>query len=217
MPVEQQIYRSLREALMAGRVPAGEGISIRSIADQLNVSAAPVREALKRLEGDGALRARRKSAFYTAPVSAETFDDILKVRVQLEGLAAHDAALRATPNHLRVIEAAARRYAQALERDSTHIATANHAFHFSVYRACANSVLIGLIETLWVQMGPVLAHVSPAFDLHVALDLHSDVVTAIKRRDAPAAQRAVQEDLLAAAATIRRALVELMAQEGRED
>ena len=62
-PIERQIYLALRRSLMSGAILPGSRISSRSIASSLGVSAMPVREALKRLESDGAMKSSAKSCF----------------------------------------------------------------------------------------------------------------------------------------------------------
>lgn len=210
LSVEQQVYRSLRKALMEGQVLAGDGISIRSIADLLSVSAAPVREAFKRLEADGVLRARQKSAFYTCDISVDEFDNILRVRCCLEGLAAAEAANRAQVSDIKKIEAACERYSRAITNAGLDIIPANHAYHFAIYNASNNPVLVELIENLWMRMGPVLARASAEYDHTTAVHYHRDVLNAIKAQDATNAERAIREDLLAAANTIRAAISKII-------
>ena len=209
LSVEQQIYRSLRNALMAGRVLSGQGLTIRSIAQMLGVRPAPVREALRRLVADGVLIARPNSAFYTPHLDSEQFKNILQVRLQLEGYAAREAAIRAIRKDIRLVEMATLRWERAVERRPGDVAPANHAFHFAIYQACKNPVLIGLIETLWVRMGPVLASLPPECDFGVALNAHDAALKAMQCGDGDAAERAIRSDLSVGGAAIHVALVKL--------
>ena len=215
VPLEQQIYASLRTALMAGQIAAATPLSVRSIAEALGVSNAPVRDALKRLEADGAITARPRSAFYTAPPSVQEYDAILAIRVRLEGMAAAAAAERADGADLAPIRAALARYDLAVSAgDAAAIPQANYAFHFSIYGICGNPILIELIANLWVRLGPLLARVQ----LPVAAstdDHHARVLTAIERRDAAAAEAAIADDLLDAARLIRATIRGLERRDGQ--
>src|SRR6202012_3955784 len=52
-----QVYAQLREALMAGQFRPGQAITLRSVAEALDISHMPVRAALLRLEAEGAIAA----------------------------------------------------------------------------------------------------------------------------------------------------------------
>ncbi|MEI9850537.1 MAG: GntR family transcriptional regulator [Sphingomonas sp.] len=157
IPIGQQIYRTLRRALIAGRIGAGDRLSIRAIAESLGVSPAPVRDALKQLEAGEVLEARRKSAFFPSPVGPDLYDQLERVRVELEGFAAGEAARRADARDVRMIEDAADRYLDAVHSNPADTVAANHSFHFAIYHASRNAVLVQLIENLWLRMGPLLA------------------------------------------------------------
>lgn len=207
LPLEQQVYVRLRQALMAGRIPAGAALSVRSIGETLGVSRAPVRDALKRLEAEGVLQARPRSAFYTPPVSVAEYDAILAVRLRLEGLAAAQAAEHAGPAQLQVMEAACARYEAALVGPAAALSALNYDFHFAIYRAAPNPVLVDLIATLWVRLGPLLARVrlSPGED---SVSHHRAAIEAIRSRDAAAAEAAIVADLSGAARTIRATIID---------
>ncbi|MCW3838108.1 GntR family transcriptional regulator [Sphingomonas canadensis] len=206
VPIGQQIYRALRRALMAGRISAGDRLSIRAIADSLGVSPAPVRDALKQLEANDVLEARQKSAFFTPPIDPEGFAGLQRVRVELEGFAAAEAARNADARDLRAIDDAADRYLDALGTNPSDSVAANHAFHFAVYHASHNPVLVQLIEVLWLRMGPLLATAEPSYDHSAARGHHREAVRAIHRRDADAAAAAIRGDILEACDSIRAAL-----------
>ena len=48
-PIHQWVFRALRRAIMTGHFPPGQAVTIRGLAESMNVSAMPVREALRRL------------------------------------------------------------------------------------------------------------------------------------------------------------------------
>jgi len=209
-PLEQQVYARLRNALMEGRVPAGTAVSVRSLSEALNVGKTPVRDALKRLESDGVLQSRPRSAFWTAPLSLEEYDAILAVRLNLEGWAAAEAARMAGPDDHQAIQAAADRYlALGSQTTSQMLSAANHAFHFAIYRAAGNPILLDLISNLWVRMGPLLARIPPGGAIGANASHHVRASVAILSGDSEGARAAIHEDLGSAAREIRRTIVAL--------
>lgn len=214
-PLEQQVYRSIRDALIGGRVAADVGLSVRSLAETLGVSAAPVRDALKRLEADGVLFARPRSGFSTRPLDAAEYADLLDVRLRLEPHAAALAARRARPDDLAAIAAAHEGYSRALAEgaEGTRIAAHNQRFHFAIYRAAQNPVLLDLISNLWVRLGPVLARVTPDL-IPGGHDHHALALDAIREGRADIAAQAIDEDLSGAARSISATIAALQASDG---
>lgn len=211
-PLEQQVYRSIREALIGGRVAAGEVLSVRSLADALGVSAAPVRDALKRLESDGVLFARPRSGFSTRPLDLAEYDDLLDVRQRLEPHAAALAAQRAKPDDIAEIAAAHEAYARALDAGAqgTQMAAHNQRYHFAIYRAACNPVLLDLISNLWIRLGPVLARVTPDL-IPGGHDHHALALEAIRAGRSDLAAQAIHEDLAGAARSIGATIAALQA------
>ena len=211
LPLEQQVYARLRDALMAGRVPAGTALSVRSLAEALRVSKTPVRDALKRLEADGVIQSRPRSAFLTAPLSVEEFDSILAVRLQLEGWAAAEAARNADAGAVqRVCDAAASYVALGGTATSEELSAANYDFHFAIYRAAGNPILLDLISNLWVRMAPLLARVPP-IGIERNVSHHVAASAAIAANNPVAASAAIRDDLSSAARTIRATIARLSA------
>ncbi|MCB2527234.1 FCD domain-containing protein, partial [Listeria monocytogenes] len=69
-------------------------------------------------------------------------------------------------------------------------------FHLTLYRACGNPVLLRLIETLWLQVGPFFNRLFTEADLSLRLnDFHEDALDALRRGDGPAARAAIEQDL----------------------
>lgn len=198
--LHQLAYAQLRHAIMAGAFRPGEALTMRGIAAALGTSIMPARDAMLRLIGEHALEKAGRGV--RVPVlDARRAGDVLLFRVALEGEAASLAAIRATPAQIREIERAAARTEKA--RDGGRLdrfLAANQEFHFAIYRAAHSELLVAMVETLWLQIGPHLAAVASriAGDLGgVDLTFHVELVRALKRRDADAARAALRADLVA--------------------
>ncbi|QPM90858.1 GntR family transcriptional regulator [Pseudooceanicola algae] len=207
-PVERQVYRSLRQALMQGRIPPGGTMTSRSLAEALNVSTQPVRDALKRLEADGVLEGRPQSGFYLREIGQQEFTEITEIRVRLEGLAGRLAATRITPERLGLLRELNARY---LDRpDTSWKLTLNHRFHFAIYLSADRPHLLATIRNLWVRAGPAL-HQHPytgAPDTIVAL--HATMIEALAQGDGAATEAAIRADISGAADLIRPQLPHLV-------
>ena len=88
--------------------------------------------------------------------------------------------------------------------DSARILALNQRFHFAVYAVARSWVLMPMIEALWLRAGPFMhpAQSSPG----VVWDgrHHRELMRALRRRDARAAQRAIRRDISTAGQNLRR-------------
>ncbi|WP_137886202.1 GntR family transcriptional regulator [Pseudomonas sp. 2FE] len=195
--LQEQLYQRIREGLLAGQFHPGERLKIRDLAAALGTSPMPVRAALQRLVAEGALEAEPQRSVRVPPMTRERFQQLLQVRLALEGLAVETAAPRLTPSDLAILQGCVERMENALERrDVRGYLNDNSQFHLTLYQACANPVLLRLIEGLWLQVGPFFNRLFTEADLSLRLnDFHDDCFKALQAGDGKAARAALEQDL----------------------
>ncbi|HEX4676184.1 MAG TPA: FCD domain-containing protein, partial [Steroidobacteraceae bacterium] len=87
------------------------------------------------------------------------------------------------------------------ETDAEHISEAsarqNRAFHFAIYRQSGSTVLLPIIESLWLQFGPYLRVASERFDGREGrgTNFHIEIVDALARGDGKSARAALESDI----------------------
>jgi DNA-binding GntR family transcriptional regulator len=113
-----EVGRLLRDAILAGRWPAGAQIKQQPIAEELGVSHIPVREALKTLESEGFVVLAARRGYFVAPVSVEDAREIWHLRRTLEPMAIAASVPRAGGAHFARAEALLR----DLARTDNHLA-----------------------------------------------------------------------------------------------
>jgi DNA-binding GntR family transcriptional regulator len=200
-------YATLRQWVTVGRFLPGERLKIREVAEALGMGTMPVRAALLRLAAEGALTHSPNCGVSVPRLSRAEFDDVLQNRLLLEGEAAERGALRLSANDKTRLRALLALMAQALvARDAKAYLDANEAFHLVLYRAAGSPLLLSLIETVWLKVGPLS---NQLFDDNAALgvlnDAHEDLMCALDADDAAAARRALERDLFTAGQFLRRA------------
>src|SRR5262249_27643885 len=79
--------------------------------------------------------------------------------------------------------------------DASGYMEANHAFHFAIYRAKPSSVLVPLIERLWLQFGPFMRLVYEHVDMTTLVDQHERAMAAIARGYAGCLRAAIEADI----------------------
>ncbi len=211
--MQERVYGELRRALMRGHFAPGAVLVVRLLADQFGTSQMPVRDALARLVAEQAVEVTPSRSLVVPVLSAERCREVQEIRVNLEGRAAELAAAHvaeADIEELRVHDLAMRRAVNA--RDAEGYVVANWSFHFALYAVSRRPVMLRIIESLWLQIGPSLrgcideifraAEVSPV----LTVDHHRDMLEALGRRDAAALRDAVAGDLDGLTAYLLRSL-----------
>jgi DNA-binding GntR family transcriptional regulator len=191
-----RVYRALARGLMAGMYRPGEAVTLRTLAKRLGTSAMPVREAVSRLIAERALTLLPNRSVIVPRMSRGRFAQLSRARKMLEGALAEGAAARATPELLQKLAAADDAMKACVARDDFRGAlTGNMAFHFTLYEAAGEEVLLPLIEMLWLQAGPFLALSLSMPGVHWTARHHQAVMTALHAADGAAARRAIEADI----------------------
>ena len=81
----------LRSAIMRGDLMPGTRLNLDRMRASLGVSLSPLREALCRLENDGLVTIVDQRGYRVTPVSAENLAEVIRLRVELEGMALKEA------------------------------------------------------------------------------------------------------------------------------
>jgi DNA-binding GntR family transcriptional regulator len=200
----QRVYHELRDFLMVGGVSPGEKVTLRQLTTAFGTSLMPVREAVQRLAAEGALEVLPNRAIRVPVMTRSRVNEILRIRLMLEGLAVEEAAKRIDADaisHLQALDAAMNAEMQTHD-ESRRLFQANKEFHFTIYRAAAMPALLGIIENLWLQIGPFL-HFALGVRAREATikyvpDCHHRLIRAMIERDGAAGRDALAGDLTGA-------------------
>lgn len=190
------VYQHIAQALMKGALRPGERLKIRELAQEMGTSVTPVRDAILRLVHEGGLLLRSPRDIRVPVLHHDRYLEIREIRLKLEGLAAERAATRADAADIKRLQKLIDDNEKAL---STHeIARAieiNQVFHFELANIAAMPILRGILQNLWLQMGPVI---SAAYEDggRTMIEHHYDVLDAIRNHDCQAAKQAIRRDIM---------------------
>jgi DNA-binding GntR family transcriptional regulator len=199
-----QIKDVILQRIVEGSLEPGSRIVETRIAQELGVSQAPVREALRDLEQLGCVVHEPNRGCSVRAFSAEELLEAFPVRAALEALAARLAAERITTAELAELDQLLERMRRAARDGDAHEQSqANASFHATVVRAARNRTL----ERQWQMLEPYsrtyLTVSRPGIDLVHLSDRHVPVLDALRRRDRAKAAEAMEEHLLGAADLLR--------------
>lgn len=198
-----EVYSQLRAALMEGVFETGQSFAISDLAQRFGTSNTPVREALRRLTDEGALVEGKWNSAILPPLSAAAHDDLCKARMVIEGGAAELAAAAITTDELaKLRDISANHQSALLDGRVEDMLAGNKDFHFTVYRAARNPILLEQIENLWLRSGPYTRFLSEKMRGILKADVtlsyarsHDHIVAALEARDGAAARSAMMADI----------------------
>ncbi|ONG45990.1 hypothetical protein BKE38_25920 [Pseudoroseomonas deserti] len=194
--LSERAYQEVRTALMLSRLAPGEKLLLRPLAAQLGISATPVREALLRLVSEQALQMDERGTVIVPRIDRARFLEIRALRCTLEGQAGEAAAARATQADIAALAALHDRLVAAEKRrDFATALQTNEAFHFGLCRLAGMPVLLGLLEILWMQCGPLLSHLYAGGAENPPRHGHLEALEGLRRRDAARVRAAIIRDI----------------------
>lgn len=199
-PVERdtlndRVYRELKNSIMSGRFKPGAVLTLRAVSDALGTSMMPVRDAVRRLVSERALEMRPSRKVVLPLLSVEQFLELRRVRMLLEGEAVALAAERITPRQLTACKALLKKLGSLDADRPGEFWSLNYRFHFAIYEAADSPLLHSIIETLWLQIGPLLTRIAATRAARDAADPHALLVEALERRDPAGGRAALVSDL----------------------
>lgn len=153
---QERVYGVIRERILSGTYGPGYRVVIDVLAEEFEVSALPVREAIRRLEAEGLVVYRPNAGAQVAPADPELFEEQMSVLAVLEGYATALAARNlAKPDVARLTEIN-RSMTEAMGRlDSLSFGRLNQEFHAYIVERCGNAALIGLIRDVGSRLDAI--------------------------------------------------------------
>jgi len=207
--LQDQVYRQLSDLILNGEIAPGEFVTIQGLSNAFGVSAMPVREALQRLTAAKALTVVSGRSIGVPPLTLERLLDLRRVRLEIESLAAAWAIGRVQGHDIERLEALVKTMAEATGKGEVKLyLRANRDFHFTIYRACGSDVLLGIIESLWLQISPFFHLLHGSGNYTAANAEHLAMLDAIRKGDDEAMRRAVRNDIEGAVAVLSGLLAE---------
>ena len=145
-------YERIRGLVLSGELAPGTRLGQVELAGRLGISRTPVREALRRLGGEGLVEGHSNRGFRVADLGLSAVLRRLEVREILEPGIARLAAERRTESHLEQLQGSIERERRARGGVAAH--DASRDFHVTLARASGNEEIVRIFESLWlVEVG----------------------------------------------------------------
>ncbi|SFV24687.1 GntR family transcriptional regulator [Pseudidiomarina donghaiensis] len=202
-----RLLLEMQRAIVEGELPAGSKISEPELARKFNVSRAPLREAMARLERCHLIERIPNAGARVVKLSAEGLQALYQIREELEGLACRLAAENMDEHEIEQLRALLDQHLQSQrvrEGESYYQEAGDLDFHYRIILGSKNPYLINmlcdelyfLVRMYRVQLGMNGPRVSRAFDEHKA------IINAIASRDGELADLLMRRHIAASRGNI---------------
>ena len=192
MPTDAaKAYRAIKEKIITLQLAPGAVIQDADLMQELGIGRTPIREALKLLEAEKLVVTVPRRGIFVAPISITALQQVIEVRVELEGLALRLACERANAEDMARLE----KYYDALAGNDIHALPTrerlelDREIHLELAKAAHNAFLsveverfYDLARRLWYY---TLGRVRPS---EVNIRSHQDIIQAVLFRDAVTAE-----------------------------
>ncbi len=194
-PLASQVYQILRDEIIALRLAPGQLVSEKDIADALQASKTPVREALIRLDIDGLVEIVPKSGTYVSLIRINKYMEACFVRLQLEIGAVRRAAEQAVePTKVEPLEHIIEQQLRALDdKDYHQFFILDQKLHKAFFTLAAMPGVWGLMVKTQADVNR-MRHLKRIKNIRrgpQVVQEHEAIVGAIKSQDADAAENAL--------------------------
>lgn len=196
-PINQQIYRLLRQEIVDCTIRPGALLSEKEISTRFNVSRQPIREAFIKLSETGLVQILPQRGTFVMKISAKRVSDGRFIREAVEIAIIRRAALVITSKHLMKLKHNLHRQELAANNKRTkEFLELDDDFHRTFTEIIDCPLAWETIETIKATMDRVrfmsLADVSPPESL---IEQHYEIYKALENHDPEAAERAMKQHL----------------------
>ncbi len=199
LSLADQIEAFLRQAIIEGELRAGTRLVELEIAREAGTSQAPVREALQRLEQDGLVERKSRTATFVTPIAWEEMHDIFLVRTMVEGLACRRVAQCITDVQCTQLQRlVAKMQVAGLANDIRGVVETDMTFHRLILEWSNNATLLRIWAPLYAQLHRMLVTTHPYFfpSLDQVAETHRPVLEALIAHDSERAAQAIREHIM---------------------
>ena len=201
-----RVHAQLREEIVSGELIGGSLHSIYGLADRLNVSRTPVRDAVLRLADAGMVTIERNRGVRIRGISVHDIREVFEARLLLEVPAAAHAARNGSDELLHQLAERLKGLTGAVQQhDEREFARLDRELHRAIVRSTGNERLAEFVETLRdTTQDHGVSTIDRSRSIREVQVEHVPIVDAIRARDADAAASLMRHHLTTTALLLMR-------------
>jgi DNA-binding GntR family transcriptional regulator len=195
--LREHVHELLRRAIIIGELPSGVILNERQMAEQLGVSTTPLKEALRRLEGEGLVVTEPRRGIRVTFDAAQA-EEMALARAALESMIARMAATRIDNSGVERLAAIIDKMIEATAASATEdLIELNELFHDAIHEISRCSYLQRILvgQRVYVHTARQFILSDPAERIR-ALGEHRAIFDALARHDSDTAEREMRDHVI---------------------
>jgi DNA-binding GntR family transcriptional regulator len=204
----EQTYQALRTSILSGELLPGERLVETQLAEQLQVSRTPIREAIRQLQRDNLVTTDRGGGLRVTIISVADAIQLYDCRIALEKLSVQEACENATVGQLETLESLVAQAEQLMEQfapdaDSFRMLEIDYKFHQFIAESSGNRWLVTFLDQVFDKMS--MLRVQTTRHNPRVLEIRSEhrhIFESIAQRDSDRAVQSIQDHLVASKARV---------------
>lgn len=187
-----RVYQDIKEQIIYGKIKPGTILTVDELAQQFKVSKTPVRDSLNAIKLEGLIEVIPYKGYRVTHIDVKTMQDLLQMRLILEGAAAESAAKHITPFWAkRLVELASPEiHSESQETFNIQYIRINYEFHTAIAQV-SNQYLSQSIGNVLNLLQRVFVTELATGDLAEMNQTHLHLVELIRQGEGEAARKLV--------------------------
>jgi DNA-binding GntR family transcriptional regulator len=191
-----QVVDLLRSQIILGRIPPGTPLVERDLAETLQISRVPVRDALQELEKEGLVLCTATNRRSVIQLTKRDIQELYEVRLQLEQLAVEQAARNRSPAHREQLSATLAAMQRAFdEHDQPAFPRTDVDLHRAIWAQADNRHLEKMLQTMAGQLFMFASINTQLYDWAEVVELHRDLVSHINDGSVDGARASIERHM----------------------
>ena len=194
--VHDEVYKKLRDKILYGFLWPGDVLTLRGLASEFATSVMPVRESVRRLWSEGALKLSVSGRISIPTLNSDRFNELIRLRKIIETelvVKAMPRAHQALIDRLEAINKNMEDFAK-LQEANLYIG-ANMEFHRTLYLRAQSPIMLSMLETVWLQLSPTIRFgLSENWNL-LDKNEHDSILKALKKNHSENLSALIDKDI----------------------
>ena len=182
--LSERAYEQIKDALCKGKIAAGDILSESQLAEELDMSRTPVREALRILASEGWVEIRRGIGAYVKAPSSKDMEDLYEVRCLLETLAIKTSVFNISNQEIDSLESRFRASLDSPPPDPRQFSDLDWELHELIVERCQNNYLKTILRNNYSSMKQYqLLSFEALNDIKESTLQHLNILSLMRQRD----------------------------------
>ena len=192
-----RISQEIEEAILSGQFKPRERLIEMDLISRFGVSRTVIREALKRLEAKGLVRATPYRGVVVSDLTVEEIEEIYFIRAELEKIAARLVLENITQEEIQKLKKLAKEVERHLREKSHQMIEVDSEFHRMIFKACHNNYLYEMIDYLRTKAHIVRFNAwSLPHRIEQSILEHREMIKAIENRNLSQFEKLIVKHLI---------------------